>query len=96
MSAKSKTSLTARQRAETLRRVMQWVRPYGLSVGGSLAAAALSVAAQLYIPILCGRAIDQMFGPGQVNSARGRAHCPAGGFCGGCSGSGTMAFEPVQ
>lgn len=67
MSAKSKTSLTARQRAETLRRVMQWVRPYGLSVGGSLAAAALSVAAQLYIPILCGRAIDQMFGPGQVD-----------------------------
>lgn len=65
MSAKSKTSLTARQRAETLRRVMQWVRPYGLSVGGSLAAAALSVAAQLYIPILCGRAIDQMFGPGR-------------------------------
>ncbi len=67
MSAKSKTSLTARQRAETLRRVMQWDRPYGLSVGGSKAAAALSVAAQLYIPILCGRAIDQMFGPGQVD-----------------------------
>ena len=31
MSAKSKTSLTARQRSETLRRVMQWVRPYDLS-----------------------------------------------------------------
>ena len=29
--------------------------------------AALSVAAQLYIPILCGRAIDRMLGPGQVD-----------------------------
>ena len=42
------------------------IRPYSLFVVCSLIVAAVSVAAQLYIPILCGDAIDLMLGKGNV------------------------------
>ena len=43
------------------------IRPYSAFVVCSLLVAAVSVAAQLYIPILCGDAIDKMLGKGNVD-----------------------------
>ena len=60
MSAKAKSSLTPEQRKATLSRVLEKIRPYRLFVVCSLLVAAVSVAAQLYVPILCGNAIDLM------------------------------------
>ena len=67
MSAKAKSKLTPEQRNATLRRVLEKIRPYGFFVVCSLIVAAVSVAAQLYIPILCGSAIDMMLGKGNVD-----------------------------
>ena len=69
MSAKAKSSLTPEQRKATLRRVLEKIRPYRFFVGCSLIVAAVSAAAQLYIPILCGSAIDLMLGKGRVDFA---------------------------
>ena len=69
MSAKAKSRLTPEQQKATMTRVLQKIRPYGFFVGCSLIVAAVSVAAQLYIPILCGDAIDMMLGKGDVDFA---------------------------
>ena len=69
MSAKAKSRLTPQQRKATLRRVLEKIRPYSFFVVCSLIVAAVSVAAQLYIPILCGNAIDLMLGKGTVDFA---------------------------
>ena len=69
MSANAKSSLTPEQRSATLRRVLRRIRPYSFFVLCSLIVAAVSVAAQLYIPILCGNAIDAMLGAGNVQMA---------------------------
>ena len=69
MSAKAKNKLTPQQRTATLNRVLHKIRPYSIFVVCSLLVAAVSVAAQLYIPILCGDAIDKMLGKGNVDLA---------------------------
>ncbi len=69
MSAKAKNKLTPQQRKATLNRVLHKIRPYSACVVCSLLVAAVSVAAQLYIPILCGDAIDKMLGKGNVDLA---------------------------
>ena len=69
MSAKAKTKLTPEQQKATMTRVLQKIKPYGFFVVCSLIVAAVSVAAQLYIPILCGSAIDMMLGKGAVDFA---------------------------
>ena len=69
MSAKAKNKLTPQQRKATLNRVLHKIRPYSGFVVCSLLVAAVSVAAQLYIPILCGDAIDKMLGKGNVDLA---------------------------
>ena len=69
MSAKAKAKLTPEQRKATLTRMLHKIRPYSLFVVCSLIVAAVSVAAQLYIPILCGDAIDLMLGKGNVDFA---------------------------
>ena len=69
MSAKAKAKLTPEQRKATLTRVLHKIRPYSLFVVCSLIVASVSVAAQLYIPILCGDAIDLMLGKGNVDFA---------------------------
>ena len=69
MSAKAKNKLTPQQRKATLNRVLHKIRPYSIFVLCSLLVAAVSVAAQLYIPILCGDAIDKMLGKGNVDLA---------------------------
>ena len=67
MSAKAKNKLTPQQRKATLTRVLGKIKPYSLIVVCSLVVAAVSVGAQLYIPILCGSAIDMMLGKGAVD-----------------------------
>ena len=52
-----------------LRRVLGLVGPYWFFVASSLICAAVSVAAQLLVPILCGDAIDAMLGMGRVDFA---------------------------
>ena len=69
MSAKAKNKLTPQQRKATLNRVLHKIRPYSAFVVCSLLVAAVSLAAQLYIPILCGEAIDKMLGKGNVDLA---------------------------
>ena len=69
MSTKAKTKLTPEQQKATMTRVLQKIKPYGFFVVCSLIVAAVSVAAQLYIPILCGNAIDMMLGKGAVDFA---------------------------
>ncbi len=69
MSAKAKSRLTPEQQKATMTRVLRKIKPYGFFVGCSLIVAAVSVAAQLYIPILCGDAIDMMLGKGDVDHA---------------------------
>jgi ATP-binding cassette subfamily B multidrug efflux pump len=56
-----------KQQKGTLLRVLQYVKPYRVLVIVSLLCACVSAAAQLLIPILTGKAIDQMLGAGQVN-----------------------------
>ena len=56
-----------KQQKDTLLRVLQYVKPYRVLVIVSLLCACVSAAAQLLIPILTGKAIDQMLGAGQVN-----------------------------
>lgn len=56
-----------KQQKGTLLRVLQYVKPYRALVIVSLLCACVSAAAQLLIPILTGKAIDQMIGAGQVN-----------------------------
>ena len=67
MSAKAKNRLSPEQRKATLTRVLGKIKPYSLFVVCSLIVAAVSVGAQLYIPILCGSAIDLMLGKGTVD-----------------------------
>lgn len=52
---------------KTLKRVLGYIKPYMFFVIASLVCAAISVAAQLLVPIYCGDAIDYMIGAGHVN-----------------------------
>ena len=56
-----------KQQKGTLLRVLQYVKPYRVLVIVSLLCACVSAAAQLLIPVLTGKTIDQMIGAGQVN-----------------------------
>ncbi len=53
--------------AATLRRVLPYIRPYGLHVLLSLLCASVSAAAALLIPIFSGNAIDCMIGVSEVD-----------------------------
>lgn len=64
---KADTSKKAGYQKETLGRVLRYIRPYGFFVFASLFCSAISVAAQLLVPIFCGDAIDDMIGQGQVD-----------------------------
>ena len=54
----------------TLKKVWKIIDAYRLLLLGSLVLAGASVALQLYVPILFGRAIDGILGPGQVDFAQ--------------------------
>ncbi len=52
---------------DTFRKILKYIRKYWFFVGLSLIFAAVTVALTLYIPILTGRAIDSILGPGAVD-----------------------------
>ena len=53
----------------TLKKVLVYLKPYRPLVLASILFSAASVALTLYVPVLIGRAIDGIIGPGQVNFA---------------------------
>lgn len=52
---------------QTLKRILQYIKGYRPAVLLSLSLAVATVALTLYIPILTGRAVDQIIGAGQVD-----------------------------
>lgn len=56
-----------RENRMVMKRIMQYIKPYSLFLIISFLCAAVSVAAQLLVPILCGNAIDAMIGKRQVD-----------------------------
>ena len=58
-----------REKAErgTLKKVLQLIKPYRLLVALSILCSAVTVALTLYVPVLIGRTIDLIIGPGQVD-----------------------------
>ena len=52
---------------ETIKRVLSYIKKYGLYLSLSLVFAVVSVAFTLYIPILTGNAIDSIIGKNQVD-----------------------------
>ena len=59
----------AKQKAQpgTMKKVLEYLRPYMGLVALSVLLAAVTVALTLYVPVLIGRAIDLIAGPGQVD-----------------------------
>lgn len=53
----------------TIRRVLTYVKPYRLQLAAALLTALLSVALTLLAPVLIGRAVDGIVGPGRVDYA---------------------------
>ena len=53
-------------RRAVIRRILRRIAPYKLFIAGSVLCTALSVAVQLYIPVLTGNAIDFMLGKNNV------------------------------
>ena len=64
---KQSSAKDAEKNQKTLKRVLGYIKPYLFFVFASLVCAAISVAAQLLVPIYCGDAIDYMIGAGHVN-----------------------------
>ena len=60
-----------KQKAErgTLKKVLAYLKPYWGLVALSVLLSAVTVALTLYVPVLIGRAIDRIIGPGQVDFA---------------------------
>lgn len=54
----------------TLKKVLKRIRKYGFFLLMSVILAAITVAASLYIPILTGRAVDLIIGPGNVDFSK--------------------------
>ena len=59
----------AKQKAQpgTMKKVLEYLRPYMGLAALSVLLAAVTVALTLYVPVLIGRAIDLIVGPGQVD-----------------------------
>ncbi len=53
--------------ARTIRRVLTYIQKYRASVVLSIVLATITVAFTLYVPVLTGRAVDCILGPGQVD-----------------------------
>jgi ATP-binding cassette subfamily B protein len=67
MAAGKKTKQTNSNNRQVMKRVLRFIRPYHSYLIVSFICSAVSVAAQLLIPILCGNAIDYMIGEGRVD-----------------------------
>ena len=51
---------------KTVKRVLEYIRPYGFKIIEMLILAVITVAFTLYTPILIGRGVDYIVGPGEV------------------------------
>ncbi|MDO4602145.1 MAG: ABC transporter ATP-binding protein [Eubacteriales bacterium] len=51
---------------KTIKRVLEYIRPYGFKITEMLILAVITVAFTLYTPILIGRGVDYIVGPGEV------------------------------
>ncbi len=69
MRKRNKVSDQKNRQTETVRRIIKRVAKYRFSIFFSLLSAAVTVAASLYIPVLTGRAVDEVTGPGKVDFA---------------------------
>ena len=67
-------------RKQILKRVLGFSRPYIGYLVLALISAVLSVGMTLYAPILIGRGIDQIIGPGNVDFKAILIRCPTA-FC---------------
>ena len=57
----------AKKNQAVMKRILRFIKPYSPFLIISFVCAAVSVAAQLLVPILCGNAIDYMIGEGRVD-----------------------------
>jgi len=67
MSGKRLSKEKRKENQQVMKRILRFVKPYSLFLVISFVCAAVSVAAQLLVPILCGDAIDYMIGEGNVD-----------------------------
>jgi ATP-binding cassette subfamily B protein len=67
MAGKKQSKDQKNSNALVMKRVLRFIRPYRFYLIISFLCSAISVAAQLLIPILCGNAIDYMIGIGKVD-----------------------------
>ena len=63
----SSSSVFKGESLRTLRKVLRVIGRYRFLLMGSMLLAGLTVALQLYVPVLFGEAIDRILGPGQVD-----------------------------
>lgn len=63
----SKNRISRKEQKATIKRVLQFIRPYGFLVGLSLFFAFLTVVATLYAPIVIGKAVDFIVEKGKVD-----------------------------
>lgn len=64
---KTAKSRLAKKNQAVMKRIFRFIKPYSPFLIISFVCAAVSVAAQLLVPILCGNAIDYMIGEGRVD-----------------------------
>lgn len=67
MSGKKISKEKRKENQQVMKRILRFIKPYSLFLIISFVCAAVSVAAQLLVPILCGDAIDYMIGKGKVD-----------------------------
>ena len=67
MSGKKNIIDKQKNNRKVMGRVMRFIKPYAPYLIISFLCAAVSVASQLLVPILCGNAIDYMIGKGRVD-----------------------------
>ncbi len=67
MAKKGKSLLSKAEQKRTLKKVLQYIKKYGVLVVLSLVFAAIAVVTTLYLPILTGDAVDSMVAKGKVD-----------------------------
>lgn len=67
MSGKKISQEKRKENQQVMKRILRFIKPYSPFLVLSILCAAVSVAAQLLVPILCGDAIDEMVGMGKVD-----------------------------
>ena len=61
--------LTKEENKATIKRILSYIKQYAWGVAASVVLAGVTVALTLYVPILTGRGVDLILGPGKVDFA---------------------------